>query len=133
MAEEVENWSQKAAAAEWKGIVYVALCDPDRSRECFDDAVRIAEEHLPDEVPVRKAQAAMWLGHLAIKQGRIDQAKARLSELESLLPKLDQRTQKELNFWRDLLQGEVLLAQGSLDEALACQPKSMSAGVSVSG
>ena len=111
MAEEVENWSGKAAAAEWKGIAYVALGELELSRKSFDDAVRIAEEHVPTDVPVHKAHAALWMGHLDIKQGRIDQAQARLSELESSLTKLDQQTQKELNFWHDLLQGELFLAR----------------------
>jgi tetratricopeptide (TPR) repeat protein len=129
IAGEVEEWPQSAASAEWKGIVYVALNEPALSRECFDYAIRIAAEHLPRGVPARKAQASFWLGNLAIKQGRIDQAEARLSELESFLPRLDQRTQKELNFWCDLLQGEVFLAQGSFDTALAvslkaCRPES---------
>jgi tetratricopeptide (TPR) repeat protein/TolB-like protein len=123
MAEEVENWSWKSAAMQWKGIAYVALSEIELSRECFDSTVRIAEEHFPKEVPVNKVYAAWWMGNLAIKQDRIDQAKARLSELKSYLPKADK------NLWHDLLQGEVLLAQGSLDAALpisqkACRPES---------
>jgi tetratricopeptide (TPR) repeat protein len=130
LAEEVENWSQRVFVAERKGMAYVALSEPELSRECFADVVRIAEEHLSKDLPARKAQAALWLGYLSLKQGHIDQAKARLSELESCLPSYDLRTQNELSFWRDLLQGEVLLAQGSLDEALpisqkACQPGSL--------
>ena len=130
MAEEVENWSGKAAAAEWKAIAYIALNDPEHSRKSFDGAVTIAEEHVPADVPVQKALAALWMGYLAIKQGQIDQAQTRLSELESFLPKLDLRTQKELHFWRDLLRAELLLAQGSLDAALkvgqkACRPESL--------
>ena len=129
LAEKVENWPRKAVTAERKGMAYVALGDFELSQKAFDNAVRIAVEYLPDDVPVYKAHAALWMGHLAIKQDRIDLAKARLSELESFLPKLDRRTQKELNFWHDLLQGEVFLARGALDAALAvsqkaCQPGS---------
>jgi tetratricopeptide (TPR) repeat protein/TolB-like protein len=128
-AGEVENWPGKAAAVEWKGVAYVALSKPELSRKCFDNAVRIAEENSPGDVPVHKARAALWMGSLAIKQGRIVQAQAGLTEIESSLPKVDKRTQKELSFWHDLLQGEVFLAQGSLDAALsvsrkACQPGS---------
>jgi tetratricopeptide (TPR) repeat protein/TolB-like protein len=128
MAEEVENWSQKADSIEWQGIVYVALGDLERSRNCFDQAAKIAEEHSPKEVPVRKAHAALWMGNLDIKRGRVDEAEARLSELESFLPQLDQRTQKEINFWHDLLQGEVFLAQGSLDAALSVSQKTCRPG-----
>jgi tetratricopeptide (TPR) repeat protein/TolB-like protein len=129
MAEQVENWSGKRTAVEWKGIAYLALSELELSRKSFDDTVRIAEEHLPNDVPASKARAAWWMGNLAIKQGRIDQAKARLSELESFLPKADKGIQNDLNLWHDLLQGEVFLAQGSLDAALpisqkACRPGS---------
>jgi tetratricopeptide (TPR) repeat protein/TolB-like protein len=128
MAEEVENWPERAKAAQRKGIAWVALGEAEPSRESFDDAIRIAGEHVPADIPAHKAQAALWMGYLAIKQGRIDQAQALLSELESSLTKLDQRTQKELGLWRDLLQGEVLLAQGSLDEALAISQKACQRG-----
>jgi len=131
MAEEVENWRGKLTAAEWEGITCVALGEVELSRKCFDNTVRIAEEHFPKEVPINKAFAAFWMGNLAIKQGRIDQAKARLSELESFLPKVDKDTQDVLDFWHDLLQGEVFLAEGFLDAALpisqkTCQPGSPS-------
>ncbi len=123
MAEEVEHWSAKAAAVEWKGIVHVALNEPGPSRECFDSTVRIAEEHLPNDVTAFRAHAICWMGNLALKQGRTDQAKARLSELESFLSKVDQRTQSEPSFCHDLLQGEVLLAGGYLDAALSVSQK----------
>jgi tetratricopeptide (TPR) repeat protein/TolB-like protein len=128
LAEEVENWPRKAATTERKGIAYIALGEPELARECFESALRIAQGHSPGDIPVHKAHAALWMGHLAIKQGRIDLANGRLSELESFLPKLDQRTQKELNFWRDLLQGEVFLAQGSLDAALIVSQKTCRPG-----
>ncbi len=129
MEEEVENWGMKSAAVEWKGISCVALSELDLSRKSFEDDVRIAEEHFPTDVPLYKAYAAWWMGNLAIKQGRIDQANTRLSEMKSFLPIVGEGWKAFVILWHDLLQGEVFLAQGSLDTALsvsqkACQPGS---------
>jgi serine/threonine protein kinase/predicted Zn-dependent protease len=129
LAEEIENWSLKAIAVEWKGLAYVALDDRELSRKCFENSVKIAEEHFPKKVPLSKAYAAWWMGNLAIKQGRIDQANAGLSEIKSFLPNVVEDWKTYANLWQDLLQGEVLLAQGALDAALsvsqkACRPGS---------
>jgi serine/threonine protein kinase/Tfp pilus assembly protein PilF len=129
MAEEVENWDTKMEAAKWKGIAYVMKGDFELSRKCFDNDVGIAEEHFPEDVPTYKACAAWWMGNLAIKQGRIDQANTRLSEMKSFLPIVGEDSKAFVILWHDLLQGEVFLAQGSLDAALsvsqkACRPGS---------
>jgi serine/threonine protein kinase/Tfp pilus assembly protein PilF len=129
LAEEVENWPGKSTAVEWKGIANLALSEFELSRECFDNDVKIAEEHFPKDVPLYKAHAAWWMGNLAIKQGRIDQANTRLSEMNSFLPIVGEGWNAFVILWHDLLQGEVFLAQGSLDAALsvsqkACRPGS---------
>jgi serine/threonine protein kinase/Tfp pilus assembly protein PilF len=129
LAEEAENWTTKSSAVEGKGISYVALSELELSRKSFEDDVRIAEKHSPKDVPTFKAFAAWWMGNLAIKQGRIDQANTRLSEMNSSLPIVGEGWKAFVILWHDLLQGEVFLAQGSLDAALsvsqkACRPGS---------
>ena len=130
LAEEAENWAMKSTAVEGRGISYVALSELDLSRKSFEDDVRIAEEHYPKYVPLNKAFAAWWMGNLAIKQGRIDQANTRLSEMKSFLPIVGEGWKAFVILWHDLLQGELFLAQGSLDAALsvsqkACRPGSL--------
>ncbi|OGD11740.1 MAG: hypothetical protein A2Y86_09470 [Candidatus Aminicenantes bacterium RBG_13_62_12] len=129
MAEEVENWDTKMEAAKWKGIAYLMKGDFELSRKCFDEDFMITEKHFPQHVPFYKAYAAWWMGNLALMQGKMDQAKARLSEMTSFLPMVDKDNQEYINLLRDLLQGEAFLAQGALDAALpisqkACQPGS---------
>jgi tetratricopeptide (TPR) repeat protein len=118
----------KSAAVEWKGMAYVSQSELELSRECFDNDVKIAEEHFPKAVPAYKAYAAWWMGNLAIKQGRIDQANARLSEMKSFLPIVGEGWNAFLILWHDLLQGEVFLAQGSLDAALSASQKACRPG-----
>ncbi|HOI44091.1 MAG TPA: tetratricopeptide repeat protein [Candidatus Aminicenantes bacterium] len=117
MAEAVENWPGKAAAVKWEGIVHLELDEYEACRSCFEETVGICTEHFPGDAAGYRAQAARWMGHLAIKQGKADEVNARLFELESFLPEIDGRTFKDPFFWHDLLRGEALLAQGCLDAA----------------
>ncbi len=124
MGEEAENWGIKSDAALGRGIVYFIEGQFDLSRRSFDDI----EEYFPKNVlPVYKAYTAWWIGQIAVRQGQMNQAKSRLSEMMSFLPMVNKGNQNSLNLWRDLLQGEMFLAQGTLDAALdvsqrACRP-----------
>ncbi len=124
MGEEAENWGIQSDAALGKGIVYFTKGQFDLSRQSFDDL----EEYFPKHVlPVYKAYSAWWIGQIAVRQGQLNQAQDRLSEMMSFLPMVNKGNQNFLNLWRDLLQGEMFLAQGSLDAALdvsqrACRP-----------
>jgi tetratricopeptide (TPR) repeat protein len=128
MEEEVGNWTMKSYAVEWKGIVYIAKGELELSRMSFESDIKIAEEHFPKDVPLYKAYAAWWMGNLAVRQGQMDQAKTRLSEMTSFLPMVDKGNQDIINFWHDLLQGEVFLAQGALEEALSISQKTCRPG-----
>lgn len=123
MAEEVEDWELKIEAVGEKGYVYLEQGEFELGQRCFEDVLRIAEKHFPDNVPLQKASLALRLGEIALRKGQIVQANARLSELESFLPMVDKDTQNRLISQHDLLKGEVLLAQGSLDEALSVSTK----------
>ena len=123
MAEEVEDWESKLDAVEQKGVVYLLQGELRLSQNCFEDVLRIAEKHFPGNVPLQRASLVLRLGDIALRQGQIGQANARLSELKSLLPTGDKGAQNRLISWHDLLRGEVLLAQGSLDEALSASAK----------
>lgn len=86
-------------------------------------------EYAMSQIPTNRADWAFDMGMLALEQGQISQAKTRLSEIKSLLPKMNKEEESLYNLIWNLLQGEVLLAQGALDEALdagkrACGPES---------
>jgi serine/threonine protein kinase/Tfp pilus assembly protein PilF len=123
LAEEVEDWESRLGAEESKGTVYLAQGEFELSRKCYEEALRIAEERFPKDVPLHKIALALRLAQIALTQGQIGQANAGLSELKSLLPTVDKGSQDSLIYWHDLLQGEVLLAQGSLDAALSISAK----------
>jgi tetratricopeptide (TPR) repeat protein len=71
-----------------------------------------------------KLEENTQLGRYDLKEGRIDSAKARLAEIESLLPEADPSFSKM--YYKpllDSLHAEVLLAEGSLEEAAAVGKK----------
>jgi len=66
-----------------------------------------------------EVQYLFALGLLDLKQGRIDSAKSRANEMKSLLPKVDSTSKDQMKFIYDLLNGEVLLAEGLAEKAIA--------------
>jgi len=68
------------------------------------------------------------LGLVDLKQGRIDSAKSRLARIKALLPEIDPSNKDQAKFSYDILQGEVLLAEGSVEQAIAVLEKASSLG-----
>jgi tetratricopeptide (TPR) repeat protein len=129
MGEEVENWRVTSKAVLWKGIIYATQGELELSRKYFEIDIKLAEEHFPSDVPAFKAYAALWMGYLAAKRGKIDQAGTSLADLKSLLQRVGKDWKDQATLWSDLLQAELLLTQGTLDAALpisqkACRPGS---------
>jgi serine/threonine protein kinase/Tfp pilus assembly protein PilF len=66
------------------------------------------------------AEYSFFLGLSDLKQGRIDSAKSRLKEIESLMPKIDPVFRSRVAHYDfKILNAEVLLAEGALDKAIA--------------
>jgi len=129
MAEEAENWINKATALEGKGIAYFATGELELSRASFENELLILVEGVRDLVPFYKAYMAWRLGVLALEQGQIGLAKTKISEIKALLPEIGGKNKERITVLVDLLQGETLLTQGNLDGALtasqkACGPES---------
>jgi tetratricopeptide (TPR) repeat protein len=53
-----------------------------------------------------------------LKHGRIDSAKSRLAKMKSLLPEIDPSIKDQAKFSCDILKGEILLAEGSVEQAI---------------
>jgi len=66
-----------------------------------------------------------------LKQGRIDLAKSRLVEINSLLPDVLSRFKDWIKFYYSFLQAEVSLAEGAVEKAITLCEKSSPLGGSV--
>ncbi|MDH5385972.1 MAG: tetratricopeptide repeat protein, partial [Candidatus Aminicenantes bacterium] len=72
----------------------------------------------PTYVPIYTADHNFFLGLADLKQGRIDSAKSRLAEIESLLPEISPAAKDRITFYQAFLSGEALLAEGFVEEAI---------------
>ena len=123
MAEEAENWINKANALEGKGSVYLAKGEFELSRTSFENELKLLVGGVRALVPFYKAYMAWRLGVLALEQGQIGLAKTKISEMKVLLPEVEGKNKGRIIALLDLLQGEALLTQGDLDGALAASQK----------
>ena len=128
MAEEAENWTYKANALEGKGLVYLAKGEFELSRTSFENELKLLVGSVRTWGPFNKAYLAWRLGMLAAEQGQIGVAKAKLSEMKTILPEIKGWDKGFLMALGDLLQGEALLTQGDLDAALAVSQKACGPG-----
>jgi tetratricopeptide (TPR) repeat protein len=63
-----------------------------------------------------------------LKEGKIDSAQSKVTEIESQLPKVVPLFKNMLQFGYDILHGEVLLTEDSLDQAIAYLEKAAPVG-----
>jgi serine/threonine protein kinase/Tfp pilus assembly protein PilF len=128
MAEGAENWIYQANALEGKGSVYLAQGEFELSRQSFEDELKILVERVRMRVPFYKAYVAWQFGFLAAAQGQIGVANAHLREIKAIQPEVEDIDKGFVTALGDLLQGEALLSQGDLDDALAAGQKACGPG-----
>jgi len=128
MAEEAENWINKAYALEGKGIIYLATGEFELSRASFENDLKILVGRVRARLPFHKAYLAWRLGTLALEHGQISVANAQLREMKEISPEIEGKDRGRIAALCDLLQGEALLTQGDLDGALAAGQKACGPG-----
>jgi len=122
-AVRTESSLEKAWALEGKGFVHRARGEYEAARKSLEGMRAAFTEYSKILSPEDEIEWAFDMGMLALAQGQIGQAKARLSEIGSLLSEVVKEQQPDYHLRHELLQGEMLLVQGRLDEALACAKK----------
>ena len=110
--------TSRAMACWLSGYVYQDRGEFELSRENFTEWFNIYLKINPTNTVDFKALHANYLGFVDLKEGSVDSAKSRLSEMESLLPDIKPFFKNWVQFGYDVLKGEILLAEGSLEEAI---------------
>jgi len=129
LSEAVENDLGKAWTEWGIGWVYYDKGELELSREYFKSWFDFCKEYEPTYIPDYTIDYNFILALVELKQGQIDSAKSRLSEIKSLLPKLtDASWEDQIKFEYDLLQGEVLLAENYVEKAISVLEKASPAG-----
>ena len=127
LAEEENSEYWKTEADRLRGWVHYEREELDLSRSCFMRCMKSVKNNpteyipaatsyslgSPEQVDSLTATYTFSLALVDLKEGLIDDAKSRHSEIESLLPD-----------YADLLQGELHLARGSLEKAITVSVKS---------
>jgi tetratricopeptide (TPR) repeat protein len=122
MAQKVYDRSDAAdlytkATLDWiRGWIHSNCGNLNRSREFFKKVYDFLINYRPSDLSDHMADYDFPLGLLELKQGRIDSARSRLNEIESLLPKMDYK--EAGGFYIDFLNAEILLAEGKPQEAI---------------
>jgi serine/threonine protein kinase/Tfp pilus assembly protein PilF len=100
------------------GWIYYDRGEIELSREAFKKWMDMRQDIFSYRSAYNVAYYNFSLGLVDVKEGQIASAKEKLKKLESFLSDID--TYKEdIQFNHDFLKGEILIAEGSIDEAIS--------------
>jgi serine/threonine protein kinase/tetratricopeptide (TPR) repeat protein len=119
LAEAVGNKLWLASADWMKAWIYYDRVELELARRCYKSWFDLILEYYPQDIPRYTAEYSFYLGLLDLKEGRIDSAKSRLAEMKSHLQEIEPAAKEQITFFYDLLYGDVLLAEGSVEKAIA--------------
>jgi eukaryotic-like serine/threonine-protein kinase len=113
------------AAIDWiKAYFYLSLGQTDLSRKSAKGWQDASLKVHPDREAFYRSGYLGTLGFIEIKEGKMDSSKTRAPEMKALLPNVSSRSQREdRTFLADLLQAEILLAEGFPEKAVFAYEK----------
>jgi len=117
-AHSVENkW--RAATIEWlKGMFYYETGDLEFAQNFLKSAIDFMIVNQPEFSAQGKAIYSSYLAFMDLKRDQVGSARSRLDEIRSILADIPEVQKKQEQFLFDTLLAEVLLAEGSIDEAI---------------
>jgi serine/threonine protein kinase/Flp pilus assembly protein TadD len=109
------------SSVDWiSGFIYSDLGRFDDARKAFQSHGEYSRRTYPDRRNVYTVALAFFLGWTDLNQGLLPAARARLEEIRALLPTFTENQDRDDGaFYYQLLDGEIALATGSADEAVA--------------
>ena len=129
IAQSVENELWKAWVDYVRGWVHYDRGEHELSQKCFKNWHDIMAKNFPSSMPFFQALYSVYLGLLDLERGRYDSAESRLAEIKLQIPKLNPPTEIRIKFRYDLLSTEILLATGSVEDAVSAGEKMSSLGM----
>ena len=109
----------KAATELLMGLIRSERGEFEQSRMLFKSWYEFSSKSIPASFSDDKAYSLFFLGMTDVKQGRLDAAKTSLAEMKPLLAKISPGKQAQFACFYDYLQGELMLAGGSVDTAIS--------------
>jgi eukaryotic-like serine/threonine-protein kinase len=106
-------------ASDWlTGYLFADRGEYDLARKAFQGYSDWGVKQNPAYKNYYSAEHIFFIGWVDLKQGHVDEARARLKEIEPLLPKVEAGTQEEMTRLYHLLEAEVSLAEDLPDKAI---------------
>jgi serine/threonine protein kinase/Flp pilus assembly protein TadD len=128
IAKAVGHAEGQAATEQLAGWLYLDEGKLDLSRE--------ANQRWFDWAMASGAAKELWTviyalsnGHADLKENRLDRAKQRLNEINSVLPAIDPSDHRILAYWVAMYHGEILLKEGAAEKAEALLETAAGLGV----
>jgi len=132
LAEAVES-EYLSTGADWlEAHVRYDCGELERGLECYQNWLDYRRKYSQATINYSVAGWNFYSGLVSLKQGQIDSARSRLAEIKSYIPQLSTPTGKvEITYRYDFLNGEITLAEGNPEAAIAIFEKMMSQQVPV--
>jgi len=118
LSKSVENNEWVGNINRLLGWTYYDRGEIEFSRESFKKWLDMRQEIYPYRSPYNMAYYNFSLGLADVKEGHIASAREKLEKIKPLLSDMD-AYKEATKFYHDLLLGEILLAEGSIDKAIA--------------
>ena len=101
-----------------RGWVYYDKGEYELSRKSFQNWFDILARNFPPSEDFFKGLLRIYLSYVDLRQEQIDSAKVNLVEIESFIDVLNPFSKRRIEFRHDLLNAEILLADGLVDESI---------------
>jgi serine/threonine protein kinase/Tfp pilus assembly protein PilF len=112
LADAIGNKRQKASVNRLKSWIYYDRHEIELSQKYNEAWLSVFIEDDPENKIYHEASYKFASGLIELEKGKLDSAKSRWREIESVLPGLNLRQKEEMGFYRNLLISEVSLAEG---------------------
>jgi len=124
LAEEVGSEGRKAMVDWMMGWILSDKGEFEKSRMRFKNWLDYYLKTMPELATGFNAFFGTYLGLLDLKERNINSTKSKMAEIESQLPNIHPFFKNWVQIGYDILQGELLLAEGSVEKAIAHLEKS---------
>jgi tetratricopeptide (TPR) repeat protein len=119
LAEKEENELWEARVQWLKAWMYEDAGEFALSRKYVENSIPAVISRDPRYEELYKRFFDFQLGMLDVRNKDIDSAIKRLEKIRSAFPELSERRKEYSTFWIGLLQAEILLAEGKIEQAIA--------------
>ncbi len=127
LADEVGSGLTKAAVRWIEGAIYRDRGELELARRNNDSWLDEYEKNRPVSAPFYKARHNFLSALIDLKEGKLDSAKNRLAKVKMQIAASGGYQQERTTFLSDILEAEILLAEGNTEQSIAAlEEKSLS-------